>query len=125
VRRCTAGRLADGGAYHDLKDLVFAQTRGSCGGDVLVAHPVGAVGHRVDQGPDRLVEPGVVEGGLAQLKRRRRIVTEDAAQERLVEAGDISHGSVRPSFHRRPWFVRRHRRQANPYPRRHRRQSSA
>src|SRR6266566_564789 len=55
--------LTDGGAYHELEDLILALARRLYGGDVLVGDPCRLPGDFVDQRAQRLGEPCVIECG--------------------------------------------------------------
>src|SRR5258708_19614148 len=55
--------LTDGGAYHELEDLILAEARRLHGGDVLVGDPCRPLGDLVDQRALRLGEPCVIEFG--------------------------------------------------------------
>src|SRR5260370_40614094 len=55
--------LTDGGAYHELEDLILARARRLHRGDVLVGDPCRLSGDLVDQRAERLGEPCVLEGG--------------------------------------------------------------
>src|SRR5258708_16166870 len=54
--------LTDGGAYHELEDLILARARRLHRGDVLVGDPCRLSGDLVDQRAERLGEPCVLEG---------------------------------------------------------------
>src|SRR5260221_3419455 len=57
--------LTDGGAYHELEELILAEARRLHGGDVLVGDPCRLPGDLVDQRAERLGEPFVLECGAA------------------------------------------------------------
>ena len=60
--------LTDGGAYHELEDLILALARRLHGGDVLVGDPCRLPGDLVDQRAERLGEPCVIECGAPLLR---------------------------------------------------------
>src|SRR5260221_1781286 len=62
--------LTDGGAYHELEELILAEARRLHGGDVLVGDPCRLLGDLVDQRAERLGEPCVLECGAAGGARR-------------------------------------------------------
>src|SRR5215470_15160413 len=67
----------DGGADHQLEDLILAFARRNNGGDVLVADPRRLPGDLVDQGAQRLAEPCALEGGASGGARRSSVSFED------------------------------------------------
>jgi hypothetical protein len=82
--------LTDRGTYHELEDLILAQTRSPRHGDVLVGDRVGVLGDLVDPGFQRLGEPCVVESGAALGVRRPAISLEDPRDERFAQLRDIA-----------------------------------
>src|SRR5258708_30072801 len=55
--------LTDGGAYHELEDLILALARRLHGGDVLVGDPCRLPGDLIDQRAERLGEACAIEYG--------------------------------------------------------------
>src|SRR2546425_3363839 len=62
--------LTDGGAYHELEDLILALARRLHGGDVLVGDPCRLPGDLVDQRAERLREPRLLQCGAPGGARR-------------------------------------------------------
>src|SRR5258708_35698957 len=60
----------DGGADHQLEELILAFARRKNGGDVLVADSRRVPGDLIDQGAQRLAEPRVFESSAAPCPRR-------------------------------------------------------
>src|SRR6266568_6203685 len=67
----------DGGADHQLEDLILAFARRKNGGDVLVGDPCRLPGDLVDQRAQRLAEPCVLECGAPSGTRRSAVSFED------------------------------------------------
>ena len=89
--------LADRGADRDLEDLVFAQSRGPDGADVVI----GDFDRR--QGPpcrpglrSSSSQSGAIERGPAHLRQRRAAAAKDAGDEFAVQSGDVGHRSWVP-----------------------------
>src|SRR5437660_5163815 len=76
--------LTNGGAYHELEDLVLALARRHYGGDVLVGDPCWLPGNFVDQRAERLGEPCVIECGAPRGARRPAVSFEDPGDHRLM-----------------------------------------
>src|SRR5215469_4329238 len=67
----------DGGADHQLEELILAFARRKNGGDVLVGDPRRLTGDLVDQGAQRLAEPCVLECSTPSVARRAAISFKD------------------------------------------------
>src|SRR5258707_2966644 len=62
--------LTDGGAYHELEDLILALARRLHGGDVLVGAPCPLPGDLIDQRAERLRESRGIESRPPPRARR-------------------------------------------------------
>src|SRR6266508_3848530 len=90
--------LADCRAHHDLEDLVLAEARCPCCGDVVVGDLVGVLGDLVDQRAQRLGEPCVVERGAALGVRRPAVSFFYPRDQRFACLCDIRHAVLPSSY---------------------------
>src|SRR5262245_5008297 len=90
--------LADRGADHDLEDLVLAEAGFLRRSDVLVGDLIGVLGDLVDQRPQRIRDPFVVERGAALLARCAAVSFEDPRDESAAPLLDVRHAVRLSSF---------------------------
>src|SRR5258708_37319326 len=76
--------LTDGGAYHDLEDLILALARRLDFGDVLVGDPCRLLGNLLDQRAQRLGEPCVIECSATRGARRPAVSVADPGDHHLM-----------------------------------------
>src|SRR5258708_23183795 len=76
--------LTDGGAYHELEDLILALARRLHGSDVLVGDPCRLLGDLVDQRAEWLGEPCAIGCGAPGGARRLALSLEDPGEHLLV-----------------------------------------
>src|SRR6266496_3655399 len=84
--------LTDGGAYHELEDLILSLARRLYGGDVLVGDLCRLPGDFVDQRAERLGEPCVIECGAPRAARpspSRTLVTTALCAVRFLSSPSI------------------------------------
>src|ERR671919_633242 len=83
--------LADRTADHDLKDLVLAEARCLCSGDVLVGDFVSVPSHLIDERAQRIGKPRVIEASTALGMRGLALSSENPRDQRSVCLVDGNH----------------------------------